>query len=1181
MRRSLVTTVALLLSCLACPAHATFPFPPPPPGTPPQSYAAYLRLPVTTPPVRPGEFASDGTAWKLTSDRTGEAAIDANPQELFGVKGMSVDLAWQTTTGRPDVVIAVLDSGIEWNDAGAMADLARKVHLNRGELPLPTDANGKTKPELPGPFQNPDPYDLNDDGVFNVTDYAADPRVTDANQNGVRDPQDLILAFSDHTDADGNGYVDDIAGWNFLDDDNDPFDEVQYGHGTGEARDSTAEADNGGALGTCPNCMVIPVRVGDSFIADSSLFAEGVVFAVDSGAHVVQEALGAVNNGSFARAAIEYAYANDVPVIASAADEESYHHNVPSANRHTITVNSVTRFASFSGFTMSPRSYLYLNGCTNYGGNMAVAISSSSCSSEATGRGAGLAGLLVSAALDRVDAGQLAPRRVDPTGHVHPLSANEVQQLLTMTADDIDFTGHRNVSFVFASMRYASQPGWDQYFGYGRANAEHAVAAVAAGTVPPEADLLEPDWWTTLDPVGSPAVTVTGAAAAPHAASYGFELAFGCGVQPTEAMFHPIASQGGLTVPLAPGTLATWSIAEAAMTCAIDASATPVQAPSGTASPDDTPDAFTVTLRLRVTDANNRRGEARRTLYLHHDADLVRGFPRSIGGSGEGSPLFATLRGRAPRAGGEGARPELLVPTADGTILALQPGGQSVKGWPVHTDPLPLHAGSHAFTSGALSTAYYESLGNGAAAADLDGDGRTEVVAGSLGGKLYVWERDGSRRPGFPVTTEPRFSARSARDRFNRLQHGLLAAPVLADLDGDGAPEIVAAAMDRHLYVWRADGSTQPGFPVLVVDRTQMASIDPVSHHVVPKTVNGQSVAFQGTKIVSTPAVGVLTPGARPAIVLGTNEEYRETASFSSVGNTGVKGFIALGLLSPGNGRLYAIPAGGNGDPAGSGNPAGPYLAGWPARIAVLATELLPWIEGVPGAPALADVDGDGSLEVGIAAVVGPAYVLRADGKSFYGTGPDGLPVTLPTDKALFGAGTNSTDGPSMAALGSCSFAPIGPGGDMTLVIPGAGLGRLVDANAPAEQLPKDGHIDAWDARTGKFLAAYPRLLEDFAFFSGPSVADVDGDGRAEILLGSGGYLVHAVDAAGEEARGWPKFTGNWIIATPAVSRFGTGERVAVTTREANLFLWRARGGRAARFWPRYHHDAANSGRLP
>src|SRR5207247_6595326 len=97
-----------------------------------------------------------------------------------------------------------------------------------------------------------DPYDLNGDGVVNVTDYACDSRVSadpahgsgatyrsywpDAAAAGkpVLDPEDLIIAFSDGTDADGNGYADDVAGWDFLDDDNDPYDDVQYGHGTGE-----------------------------------------------------------------------------------------------------------------------------------------------------------------------------------------------------------------------------------------------------------------------------------------------------------------------------------------------------------------------------------------------------------------------------------------------------------------------------------------------------------------------------------------------------------------------------------------------------------------------------------------------------------------------------------------------------------------------------------------------------------------------------------------------------------------------------------------------------------------------------------------------------------------------------------------------------------------------------------
>ena len=50
--------------------------------------------------------------------------------------------AWETTLGRPDVTIAVMDSGIKWNDAGAMSDLRLKVRLNTGELPLRRDVRG-------------------------------------------------------------------------------------------------------------------------------------------------------------------------------------------------------------------------------------------------------------------------------------------------------------------------------------------------------------------------------------------------------------------------------------------------------------------------------------------------------------------------------------------------------------------------------------------------------------------------------------------------------------------------------------------------------------------------------------------------------------------------------------------------------------------------------------------------------------------------------------------------------------------------------------------------------------------------------------------------------------------------------------------------------------------------------
>ena len=186
----------------------------------------------------PAEF--DRNNYKRTSLR--DPSISTSPHQLCGQKGSAVDLAWGVTRGRPDVRIAVLDSGIKWRDAGAMRDLADRAYLNRGEVTPPCAVPSG---------------DCNGDGRFSIADFGA---IADRNGNGLADPEDLILdpKYSNGRDDDHNGYVDDISGWDFLFGDNDPLDTVNYGHGTGEAEDSTA-ADNGtGDVGTCPQCTVHP-----------------------------------------------------------------------------------------------------------------------------------------------------------------------------------------------------------------------------------------------------------------------------------------------------------------------------------------------------------------------------------------------------------------------------------------------------------------------------------------------------------------------------------------------------------------------------------------------------------------------------------------------------------------------------------------------------------------------------------------------------------------------------------------------------------------------------------------------------------------------------------------------------------------------------------------------------------
>ncbi len=93
--------------------------------------------------------------------------------------------------------------------------------------------------------------------------------------------------------------------------------------------------------------------------------------------------------------------------------------------------------------------------------------------------------------------------------------------------------------------------------------------------------------------------------------------------------------------------------------------------------------------------------------------------------------------------------------------------------------------------------------------ADIDGDGQLEIVAGTYQGpvgpdpfEVYAWELDGTVMAGFPFVTS-----------------GVVKnSPAVADLEGDGTVEIVAAAYDTsgldYLYVIDDTGALKPGWPV-------------------------------------------------------------------------------------------------------------------------------------------------------------------------------------------------------------------------------------------------------------------------------------------------------------------------------------------------------------------------------
>lgn len=1146
----------------------------------PLDCVAWRYGPADEPASLPSEY--DRNDYKRTSLRDSRLALRTSPQNLCGQKGAAVDLAWGLSTGSPSTLIAVLDSGIRWRDAGAMDDLATKAHINLGEARPPCH---------PGVADG----DCNNDDLFDIRDFGA---IADRNGNGRRDPEDLILdpAVSDGVDDDGDGYVDNVSGWDFLYGDNNAFDTVSYGHGTGEALDSTAAPDNGRQVGGCPRCMFLPVRVSDSFIADGGRFAAGVLYALDEGADVIQEALGSLNNPSHAQAAIDAAYERGVVVVASMADEAGVHPNLPAALERTMTVNSVTeRHEEPLDDSSDVEGYLALNGCTNFGGRTFVSVPSDGCSSEATGQSAGMIGLVESFAREEglTPHPSLAGLTGPQAGDV--LTANEVMQLVRASADDIDFAtpnavdpannfGTSTGDPLFDTVRYPTRRGWDMIHGYGRINAYELLKAVEAEAIPPEAMIDGPHWFDLLPTTGT--VAVTGAVAAERATSYDYRVEWAPGVQPPA---HPgtdtwtvAGQQSGLTAPKS-GTLATLDLASIAAALPGGGAGPPVDADDGRPAEER----FSVRLRVMVTahggPGDGLTGEMQKQVFVHDDPDLVDGYPARIDGVGAASPSFTDVDGDGTT--------ELVVGTDDGDVHAYRPDGSEIPGFPLQTQPSPWWpTGSGTATADGIPPLRGGLMLGGPAIGDLDEDDDNELVVGDLNGRIQVFSHTGT--PGATMTVNPDYSRDdpAAQDSSNRTKRGFLSTPSLGDLDGDGDLEIVAAALDRHVYAWHHDGTPVTGFPVLVVDPAKVASVDPTTHKVT--FVNGSGVE-DGGELLATPALADITGDGRPEIILGAQEQYSEAPNIGD-------GAGAVAILQvagrTGNSRVYAISPDGTtattSPPSAQHPHAQAYLPGWPAKVAMAATNLLPIIgNGVSMPVAVGDVDtSTPGAEILVASSAGPVYAFDRHGDSVFGTGPGGdIPFFWSAgiggeDKGKFGANRNSEDLiVSMVGFGAPTIGDLAGDGALEVTAPTAGLTRLIDLLVPDLQLPNDDQLSMWDGTTRMPLAGSPQATSDLAFFVAPAVADLDGDGDQESIAGSSTYLISAFDGSGAAPAGWPKLTGGWSVGTPAVGDWdGDGSlEVAQPRRDGVLLVWTTGPGTAregAVAWSQWGCDALHAG---
>lgn len=220
-------------------------------------------------------------------------------------ENVNLPQTWNYTTGNPEILIAIIDSGLHFQHP----DLQNNVYINQAEIP--------------------------DDGIDNdLNGYIDDWRGWD------------------FTDAPG---LSDIALGDFLEQDNDPSDDIN--HGTHIAGIIGADTNNGiGVSGICWDIDMLIIRAGFlttsgiGFLQDDDA-AAGVIYAADMGADVINISWGDENYSPIIADACQYALDKGSIIVASSGNNFAYGLMYPAKLASTIAVGSVDRYLDKAEFS--------------------------------------------------------------------------------------------------------------------------------------------------------------------------------------------------------------------------------------------------------------------------------------------------------------------------------------------------------------------------------------------------------------------------------------------------------------------------------------------------------------------------------------------------------------------------------------------------------------------------------------------------------------------------------------------------------------------------------------------------------------------------------------------------------------------------------------------------------------